>query len=261
MINRLISALVTSAITENQHSPAAELSYLSPQSANEQIVHVWWRCWRVLKAARVVKWHIWSILSSLQVWSHNVFRVVRTFDRCLGHIIVWIRLKKSAVCVNIVNDTALSHYTLELSTSSTPPITSPGPSWLTEPSEWPCVFAFVYVCVDSTHAQTHTWVCVCVYVCTKICMCPCVWLVDSWFQLKLYAKRILLHKQDMHLVVSTQILQRPFECVTLSHSQTGPSGSLDWNSTRNWKHQYIAPARLTYVCCHYHHNFLHTERD
>lgn len=88
------------------------------------------------------------------------------------------------------------------------PWTHPSPHhqvvlWLTEPFERPCVFAFVYVCIHTRSVLR---------VCPKIWMCLCVRLVDSCFQLKLYAKCILLYKQDMHLVVSTQILRRPFEC-------------------------------------------------
>lgn len=92
-----------------------------------------------------------------------------------------------------------------------------------------CVCLSLFMSVRTYTKHTHRGL----RVCAKICMGSCSWLVDSCFQLKLYAKCILLYKQDMHLVVSTQILQRHFECVMLSYSQTRPSGSLDWNSNRN----------------------------
>lgn len=59
-----------------------------------------------------------------------------------------------------------------------------------------------YAGVDTTHTRLR-----------KICMSDL--LTPFFFQLTLYAKCILLHKQDMHLVVLIHILHWPCVCVTL----------------------------------------------
>lgn len=99
--------------------------------------------------------------------------------------------------------------------------------------------------------DTHTLVCSCVQWLVRV---MCVWLVDSCFQLKLYAGCILLHKQDMHLVVSTQILQRPCECVTLSFVRQAHLAHLTETPVETRNARLILLVEFTYVWGHYNNN-------
>lgn len=122
---------------------------------------------------------------------------------------------KSAVRVNIVSDTALSHYTPDHITKS----------FMTNRV---CVCLSLFMSVWTVH--THSGLRVQRFVC--VCVLDLLTHVFNWNSMQ---SAYCSTNRICTWWCQPQILQRPFECVLRSrtHSQTRPSGLLDWNSTRN----------------------------
>ena len=99
-----------------------------------------------------------------------------------------------------------------------------------------------------THTHTHTERFACVYKDLYVSVCLTCWLMFSTETLC----KVHIAPQTGYAPggVNPDSSEALWVC-SLSHSQTGPSGSLDWNSTRNWKRQ----NRLTLVWCHYNEYF------
>lgn len=111
-----------------------------------------------------------------QVWFRNVLMKSEHLNTVFFCHIICLNRVQSAVYVYIVNDTALFHYTVKLSTTSTPPIASSGPWRLTESFEWPCLLC---LCLCGLYTLTLTHRFACVYKDLYVSVCLTCWLMFS----------------------------------------------------------------------------------
>lgn len=178
-------------------------------------------------------------------------RQVSLFDEGVDRFfIVWIK-KRSSLHANTADDTALCRYALELSTVSTPLITSPG-RFMINWAYWAtmCVCVCLCLCLWGPTQNTHIRVCVCVqrFVCVRVpdllthvfnwnCMqsayCSTNRIRTWWCQPKFF-------RGILSVLCSHTVRQDHLAHLTETPIETG-------STTTN------APVYLTYIFCHYNH--------